>query len=314
MSARVRPLVVLAALLAALVVSASPAHAEPLFPWFHLRSADRPGNLSDEEPGQVAVTAVNVGDAAVDASAQPVVLTDVLPEHVIPRKGAIVEGERDPGGAQLSLEKPCEITEVRKVRCTFNGGTLPVYHQLEIVIGVTVEEGAVSGAINETSITGGGAPPARAKHAITVSNAPTPFGVENYEPVLEEPGGGADTQAGSHPFQFTTVFDAKASLQFNPTLSKKTPQPAQLPKDVIVKLPPGLVGDPTAYPRCGLKQFLTVLPGGGASLCPLDTVVGVASVTVTETKVQARGACSRASRRSSMSSPVPVSRRGSASR
>jgi hypothetical protein len=291
MSARVRPLVALGALLAALVVSTSPAHAEPLLPWFHLRSAERPGNLSDEEPGQVVVTAVNVGDAAVDASARPVVLTDVLPEHVIPRNGAIVEGEQDPGQARLSLEKPCEITEVRKVTCTFNGGTLPVYHQLEIVIGVSVEEGAVSGSINETSITGGGAPPAQAKHAITVSNAPTPFGVENYETAFEEPGGGADTQAGSHPFQFTTAFDMKARLQFNQAVNKKTPTPAQLPKDVVVKLPPGLVGNPTAYPRCSLKQFLTA--PNGVNLCPLNTVVGVASVTVTESKVTTTGLLAR---------------------
>jgi hypothetical protein len=294
MTARMRPFVTLAALLTALALSAAPAHAEALFPWFHLRSVARPGNLSDEEPGQeVAVTAVNVGDAAVDASARPVVLTDVLPEHVIPRKGAIVEGQQDPGGARLSLEKPCEITEVRKVTCTFNAGTLPVYHQLEIVIGVTVEEGAVSGSLNETSIAGGGAPPVQAKHAITVSSAPTPFGVENYEPTIEEPGGGVDTQAGSHPFQFTTAFDMKASFQFNPALGRKTPVPAQLTKDAIVKLPPGLVGNPTAYPRCSLKQFLTVLPGGGANLCPPDTAVGVAAVTVTETKTTNTGLLAR---------------------
>ena len=281
MSARVRPLVALGALLTALVVSASPAHAEPLFPWFHLRSSERPGSLSEEGSGQeVVATAVNVGDAAVDANAKPLVLTDVLPEHVIPKKGGIVEGVQDPGAAQLKLEKPCEITEVRKVTCTFNAGTLPVYHQLEIVIGVTVEEGAVSGSINETSIVGGGAPPAYAKHAITVSSAPTPFGVENYEAAIEDAGGGADTQAGSHPFQFTTVFDLKTALQFNPGFGKNTPTPAQLPKDVIVRLPPGLVGNPTAYPRCSLKLFLTV--AAERSLCPSDTVVGVASVTVTE--------------------------------
>jgi hypothetical protein len=294
MTASVRPLVALGALLAALALAVSPAHAEPLFPWFHLRSAERPGNLSDEGSGQeVAVTAVNVGDAAADANAKPLVLTDVLPEHVIPRKGTIVEGTQDPGKAQLSLEKPCEITEVRKVRCTFNGGTLPVYHQLEIVIGVTVEEGAVSGSLNETTITGGGAPPAQSEHAITVSSAPTTFGVENYEAVLEEPGGHGDTQAGSHPFQFTTAFDAKTALQFNPKLGKKAPAPAQLTKDVIVKLPPGLVGDPTAYPRCSLKQFLTILEGGGANLCPADTVVGVASVTVTETNLTPTGLIAR---------------------
>jgi hypothetical protein len=284
MSARVRPLVALLVLLMALVLSASPADAESLFPWFHLRSAERPGNLSTEEPGQIVVTAVNIGDAAIDATAKPVVLTDVLPEHVIPKKGAIVEGVQNTGGVQLSLEKPCEITEVRKVTCRFNAGTLPVYHQLEIVIGVTVDEGALTGSLNETSISGGGAPPVQAKHPITVSNAPTPFGVENYEAVIEEPGGAADTQAGSHPFQYTTVFDQKAGLLFSPIAGKKIPAPAGLAKDVVVKLPPGLVGNPTAYPRCSLGQFLTV-PHGAGNLCPPDTAVGVASVTLEEPNI-----------------------------
>jgi hypothetical protein len=281
MSARIRPLVALSALLTALALSAAPAHAEALFPWFHVRSAARPGNLSEEEPGQIAVTAVNVGDAAVDASAQPVVITDVLPEHVIPQKGGVIEGEQDPGEAQLSLEKPCEITEVRKVTCTFNAGTLPVYHQLEILIAVSVQEGAVTGSLNEVSISGGGAPPAQSKHPVTVSNAPTTFGVENYEPVIEEPGGGGDTQAGSHPFQYTTAFDLKAALQFSAVAGKRIPTPVGLAKDVVVKLPPGLIGNPTAYPRCSLGQFLTI-PHGLGSLCPADTVVGVASVTVQE--------------------------------
>ncbi len=277
---RLGALGVLGALLASLALSAPPAHAEALFPWFHVRSAARPGNLSEQEPGQIAVTAVNVGDAAVDASVAPVVLTDVLPEHVIPSKSGIVEGV-SVAGARLSLEKPCEISEVRKVTCTFDSGTLPPFHQLEIDIGVSVQEGAATGSLNRVSIAGGGAPPTEATHPITVSDAPTPFGVENYEPIIEEPGGVPDTQAGSHPFQYTTVFDLKSDLQFNPNAGKKIPIPAQLAKDVVVKLPPGLVGNPTAYPRCTLGQFLTV-PGGFENLCPANTAVGVASVTLEE--------------------------------
>jgi hypothetical protein len=281
MTARFRLLTAFGALLAALAVSTAPAHAEALFPWFHLSSVSRPGNLSEEEPGQIIVTAVNVGDAAVDAGDKPVVITDLLPEHVIPRKEAIVEGAWDGGSAELSLEKPCEITEVRRVTCTFNAGTLPPYHQIEINIGVTAVEGALTGSLNEAVISGGGAPPAEVKHPITVSNAPTPFGVESYEATVEEPGGIEDTQAGSHPFQYTTIFDLKAALQFSTNAGKKVGVPAQLAKDVVVKLPPGLVGNPTAYPQCSLRQFLTV-PHGGANLCPSDTAIGVASVTLYE--------------------------------
>ncbi len=46
-----------------------------------------------------------------------------------------------------------------------------------------------------------------ARVPLTVSEAPVPFGVSAYEMRPEEVGGGVDTQAGSHPFQFTTTID-----------------------------------------------------------------------------------------------------------
>ena len=38
------------------------------------------------------------------------------------------------------------------------GCSLPPYTQIEVVIGVAVEPGAVSGEMNEASVSGGGAP------------------------------------------------------------------------------------------------------------------------------------------------------------
>jgi hypothetical protein len=56
------------------------------------------------------------------------------------------------------------------------------------------------------------------------------------------------------------------------------PQPAgALPKDLSFKLPPGLIGNPTAYPRCTSAQF-EALPDG-TNKCPPDSVLGVAMVT-----------------------------------
>ncbi len=276
-SGRRRTLSIVVLGLAVMAFSGSSASAETLFPWFHLTSVSRPGHLTGRS-GEIAVTAVNVGDASVNAGAVPVVLSDVLPEHL--RVRSIEEGTKNSGNTQLAAPK-CEVSQARKVVCTFSGGTLPPFHQIEMLIGVSVEAGASTGESNEASISGGGAPSAEIKHPITVSNAPTPFGVEDYEPDFEEVGGAPDTQAGSHPFQYTTTLDLSAGLAFDPEAGREVGVPAALVKDLVFKLPPGFVGDPTAYPRCSLGRFLD-FPHGGANLCPADTIIGASAVTYSE--------------------------------
>lgn len=73
------------------------------------------------------------------------------------------------------------------------------------------------------------------------------------------------TQAGSHPWALTTL------LEFGqePLPGEMVKIPTQEPKDVFVELPPGLLGNPLAGPRCSL----TVAFGEGA--CPADTQIGV---------------------------------------
>jgi hypothetical protein len=69
-------------------------------------------------------------------------------------------------------------------------------------------------------------------------------------------------QAGSHPFSYTVGF------QFNTDSGGELEGGAA--RDIIVDLPPGLVGNPLAVPRCSRQDFAGTLPR-----CPLDTQVGV---------------------------------------
>ena len=274
---KLRILSVLGAAIVAVGVSAAPASAESLSPWFHLTSVSRPGHLSGAK-GEIALTAINLGDAAVRATGSPLVITDELPEHVSARFAR--EGFQYTSPARLE-GGACEIVEPKKVVCTFPAGTLPPYHQVEVLIGVRVEKEAQTGEENEASISGGGAPSTHTSHPITIDSAPTPFGVETYESLFNEAGGALDTQAGSHPFQYTTVFNFNAGTAFDGIAGKEVAVPAGLVKDVVVKLPPGLVGNPTAYPRCTLGQFLGFTEGE-IDRCPADTALGVVSVTYSE--------------------------------
>lgn len=76
------------------------------------------------------------------------------------------------------------------------------------------------------------------------------------------------TQAGGHPWGLTTSggFTSEEVEEFG----KSFITPTRDPKDVVASLPPGLLGNPVAAPRCPLSQVT-----GSGEPCPADTQVGV---------------------------------------
>jgi hypothetical protein len=214
--------------------------------------------------GEVIVTAENLGDAPTTG---PVTVTDKLPPGL--KALGIEKAAGELAGHRSASASGCSLAALS---CTFSG-SLPAPLQIELRIPVEVL-GASAHEPNRVSVTGGGAPPASLVRELTLSSAPTPFGVEDYAFLPEEPGGTLDTQAGSHPFQLTTRVTLNQTSQVIP---------AALPKDVSLKIPPGLVANSTALPRCALGQFLNLVERGFNDLvneCAPDTAVGVALVTV----------------------------------
>jgi len=276
----------LGVLLGTLAVSVSVASASTsTSPWLSLSSTSRPGYLhSGAEPpavdGEIAATAVNVGDGTLDGSGTPLKIVDTLPAGL----HAVFAQANKFGNA--NLDHPailCTVVSARVVECSFAGFLSP-YEQVEVLIGVTVEEGASSGE-NEVAVSGGGAPSAHIQHPVTISDLPTPFGVETYELTPEEAGGGLDRQAGSHPFQLTTVLNVNQVLEFGHKRKENVPVPVALPKDLTFNLPAGLIGNPDSYERCTIAQFMNFSKKFGLSSvneCPPGSVIGVASVLLHE--------------------------------
>jgi hypothetical protein len=99
---------------------------------------------------------------------------------------------------------------------------------------------------------------------LTESTTENYFGEEQYE-FINEPYRTPFTQAGGHPWGLTVTGEF-ASEQLLGTAMV----PTRDPKDFVTSLPPGLLGDPMAVPRCSLTYVAT-----GSNLCPADTQVGV---------------------------------------
>lgn len=282
----------------ALILFAAPA-ALAQSPWWHLTSNVKPAILQPGGSGVLVVQALNVGDGPTDGS---ITVTAKLPEGLSAQKVEVNPGEPEPKvsffafaatpglgpheeqrfhGEGLGPEEgrgglhACREPSTREIQCTYEGFFSPVtpYEFLELGIAVTAESG--SGFTGETmaEVSGGEAPPAQIQRRLVVAAETPAFGVEEFSFISEEEGGGIAAQAGSHPYQLTT------SLALEQTSDPLVP-PA-LPKDLQFKLPTGLVGNATALPQCDDADF-RILRGGIADLCPQDTAIGVATLTLDE--------------------------------
>jgi hypothetical protein len=240
--------------------------------------------------GEILVSAANVGDESVNGVVQPVTIRDDVPKglHVVAIEGDVDENISELRRSYINTQiLECSVVTVS---CEFNGtpppaegeerreaypSLIPPFETLQMFVAVNVEPGKNIEGENAAQVTGGGAPAASFKRPLTESSSSSQFGLDTYEMSAEEAGGGAATQAGKHPFQLTTTEEANQTT---------VPSPVGLPKDLHFNLPPGLLGDPSAIPRCSLKQFDTKAANSGREFfnneCPEDTVIGANVVSL----------------------------------
>jgi hypothetical protein len=226
--------------------------------------------------GQIVLVAANLGYAAASGEVQPIAVAAQLPTGL---EAVAIEAFDAEDGEEKNGPIACSLVSLS---CTF-AGQLPTFEQIEVIVSVAMKPGAHTGEVAGGSVSGGEIPGKTAARQIAVGGA-TPFGVESYEVTPEEEGGAVDTQAGSHPFQLTTTITLNQVLEEGVGFGHSSPLslPAALPKDLHFDLPPGLIGNPTPFPQCTLKQFLTYGGVTGTERCGAQTVVGMARITVNE--------------------------------
>jgi hypothetical protein len=277
---------------AAIVIWASmPAAASAASPaWWKLVSHAEPVNIEPGGEGEVVDQAINIGTASTEGEET---VTDVLPPgfHVVENEeGApevsffvfsFVEGKQDIGPASpFSGFESCHVNG-RTVTCTtfaigeeLNLGPVKPYEYLEMRVRVQAGAEAAPSSPNTLEISGGGAPEASVTHPLLVNDTAPSFGIDNFSMTPESPGGRVDVQAGSHPLQLTST------LSLNQT--SDSANPPDLLRSLHFELPAGFVGNVGSIPQCSNLDFQHVVSGGTPNLCPSDTVVGAAVVTLNE--------------------------------
>jgi len=277
------------AVLAMVLAAAAPASAAE--PWWRLDSTAAPTILNPgDNEDQIIVKAINLGDQSVTGEGAPIKISDTLPPGLTATAISGAIGTPGRPGSDMT----CEL---EAVTCTFEGALVP-YELLQVVITVKVEApppGAVTN--NAARVEGGqglegdkgrvGGTPTGVEpkgesleQPVTISSAPTPFGVEKVQFAPENEGGATAIQAGDHPFQLTTNIDFNQVLRPNAFTHLLQPSAPELLKDLQFELPPGMIGNPNAVEQCTDVNFTAV--ESAANACGDNTVIGVASATINE--------------------------------
>lgn len=283
------PTVTLGLLAAFGVVGAVPALAGEPHPEPHWNVLTRaaPTNLPPGGTGQIVAVVMNLGDAPVLATlGSPVTITDVLPEGVEatgPMQGYATRGNNEGNVPQEPL-KECSSLSAKELTCKYVGRLDP-FIAMEVFVPVHARTGVAESESNTIKVEGANAAPKIETRPVTISSAPTSFGVERFELLPEAENGSPDVRAGAHPFQLTTTIELNQTLEKDPATktNEDFPSTPELTRNLTTTLPPGLVADARAsvFPQCSAVQF-AVLRLGNSNECPASTAIGAAVVTFKE--------------------------------
>lgn len=195
----------------------------------------------------------NVGAAP---SSGPVTVTDTLPTALTP-VGISYENDEEGTGATVK----CVLATLS---CTIESPVQSL-ESIVVILAVKPTSSEAASVTNVATVSGGGAAgaaeTAASANPVNSSSAAS-FEVKNFAFDLADASGTTATQAGDHPFSVTT----NLSFPVTETDGGLEGVPYE-PRDVVVELPLGFVGDPAALPECSLVD-------SEKHVCPADTEIG----------------------------------------
>jgi hypothetical protein len=220
------------------------------------------------------VTVTNSGAQKTDGTA--VTIKDTLPPGLEARGIALLRL-----GPQVATEQRgkgvvaagCTLVPLtckfrsETIEGTLRTGSLKPDEALEMRIYVTVGAGTSAPLTNTASVSGGGAPTMSATSTNELgAEEAVPFGASLGAEVTGLDGT-PETQAGGHPYEFTTRFDMNSEIRESPESQLISTSSEDL-KDAVIELPLGFIGSATAAPTCTFAQLVSLVG------CPPASRVG----------------------------------------
>jgi len=254
----------LAMLVTVLAISVAPAGAAtPAVAWKAQMIAEPTNFQPSDSNDNYVITLTNVGS---QASSGTITVVDTLPPGVTtsatPSDGSNGVFTCTPGAGQtvVTCTSSTAVPALAQPWGTGNGATA-------IFVPVSVSAASSGAVTNQVQVSGGGASgTATAATTTPITPAAEPFSLLDFTSSALDASGSPDTQAGDHPAALYTAFDVpSANVE---TAGGPLQDPVEDPRQVVIDLPAGLVGNPQAAPRCTEGQLATF---GG---CPPGAQVG----------------------------------------
>ncbi len=229
--------------------------------WMISGGASRPTDLPPGGTGAVDLDVYDTG--AVEAKGGT--LTVSFPEglEASPTKSDGFGAEDCAGTSELvtcKLTIPPAVSESGSQGLQFPVYVTPSAREGQVFVHANVEGG---GAANSASST----------FPVMISSKPASVGLSGFSSWFSSADGTLDTQAGSHPYAYTSVFTINNFAQPGGRLI--TPVDGGL-RNIVVNLPPGVVGNPNAVPQCTREQLDNEFsePGELRGGCPSASQIG----------------------------------------
>jgi hypothetical protein len=241
------------------------------------------------DPGSHGTMKIDVSNVGAVASNGTITVTDTLPRDVTATNAGELhprssEDPEHPGiGHELwactiatgpDANSVVSCTNTSELPGLAGGGGHPNLAskpllQPQIGIAISVSPGAAAGVgVNRVVIAGGGAlSSGSTTNPVVIAAASASFRVAGWDGWFSNADGTLDSQAGSHPYAFTTVLDFPTVLKEGEAGEKFLLNAGGEPRNLVVNLPPGLVGNPRAVPQCTRQQL-------NALKCPNASQIG----------------------------------------
>jgi hypothetical protein len=249
-------LVAFCVLVGVVVFASASASAEPFceqnpsacHPGYEISGRFGPTELHPGGYGVLYLYVFNSGGGEVGGSGAVVV--SKLPaglEAVSEMPGALeAELTYESGGCSGVVEVSCVLPGIAPVGS-------PALLEIPVRVSPLAEPtgGGVAPVVS-VSVSGGGAlGVAGSRVPVSIGSGLAPLGFQNGDAWLSNVDGTTDTQAGSHPYSATFTFAMNVRGAGS---GKETPSGGEM-RSLNVNLPPGLVGEPGATPRCPREAF-----------------------------------------------------------
>ncbi len=221
------------------------------------------------------ITITNNGAQKTDGTA--VTIKDTLPPG-LEAKGIglfrlVPQGEPEKRG-KGTVAAGCTLVPLtckfrsEEIEGTLRTGILKPDEALEMQVYVTVGAGTSGPLTNSVSVSGGGAPPTSttSTNALSAEEEAVAFGAHLGSEITGLDGA-PETQAGGHPYEFTTRIDLNSEIRRSPESQLISTTSEDL-KDAVIELPVGFIGSATAAATCTFGQLASFVG------CPPASRVG----------------------------------------